>query len=109
MTSWLRARILRGERPSLSPKTTTSKKDSTVSISPHSHHILDIWKSCKEGNLDMTRIMIREGQDVNEKTQEKGNSALHIAARNGHYLIVKYLLDIGTEIMQTNEAGQTSK
>merc|ERR1712196_613557 len=53
--------------------------------------------------------MIREGQDVNEKTQEKGNSALHIAARHGHYLIVKYLLDIGAEIVQTNEAGQTPK
>lgn len=37
--------------------------------------------------------MIREGQDVDAKTQTMGNTPLHIAARNGHYLIVKYLLE----------------
>jgi ankyrin repeat protein len=70
---------------------------------------VDIWKSCKKGDLDMTRIMIREGQHVNEKTQQHGNSALHIAARYGHYLIVKYLLDIGAAISQTNTEGKTPK
>jgi hypothetical protein len=25
-----------------------------------------IWKSCREGDLDMVRILLREGQDVNE-------------------------------------------
>ena len=27
-----------------------------------------IWRSCKGGDLDMVRILIREGQDVNEQT-----------------------------------------
>ena len=58
----------------------------------------------------MTRIMVREGQDVNERTQEEGNSALHIAARYGHYLIVKYLLETcDASINLTNTQGKTPK
>jgi hypothetical protein len=30
------------------------------------HNFTDIWKSCRDGELDMVRIIIREGQDVNE-------------------------------------------
>ena len=57
----------------------------------------------------MTRIMIREGQNVNEKTQIEGNSSLHIAARNGHYLVVKYLLEIGAGVSQVNSKGMTAR
>ena len=60
----------------------------------------------------MTRIMIREGQAVNEKTQQYGNTPLHIAARHGHYLIVKYLIEQvkpGADIKQINTKGQTPK
>lgn len=64
------------------------------SLFPNLHFFLsDIWLACKEGALDIVRIMIREGQDENQKTQTMGNTPLHIAARNGHYLIVKYLLE----------------
>lgn len=27
-----------------------------------------IWRSAREGDLDMVRILIREGQDINEQT-----------------------------------------
>ena len=57
----------------------------------------------------MTRIMIREGQNINEKTQTEGNSPLHIAARNGHYLIVKYLMEIGATVAQVNSKGMTAR
>ena len=53
--------------------------------------------------------MIREGQAVNERTQNMGNTPLHIAARNGHYLIVKYLLEIGAATSQQNMKGLTPK
>ena len=54
-----------------------------------------IWRACKNGELDMVRILIREGQDVNEQTQTLRNTPLHIAAKHGHLLIVKYLLESG--------------
>ena len=48
----------------------------------------------------MVRIMIREGQNPSEKTQNMGNTPLHVAARGGHYLIVKYLVEIHASITQ---------
>ena len=69
----------------------------------------DIWLACKEGNLDIVRIMIREGQNENEKTHTMGNTPLHIASRNGHYLIVKYLLEQGADTQLTNVNGLTPK
>ena len=44
------------------------------------------------GDLDMVRILLREGEEVNELSQFLQNTGLHIAAQNGHVLIVKYLL-----------------
>lgn len=29
------------------------------------NELIDIWKACKDGDLDMVRIMIREGQNIN--------------------------------------------
>ena len=43
----------------------------------------------------MVRILLREGQDVNEQTQNLKNTPLHIAAQSGHLLIVKYLIEQG--------------
>ena len=31
-------------------------------------YLLDIWRACREGDLDMVRILLREGQNVNEQT-----------------------------------------
>jgi len=53
--------------------------------------------------------MIREGQDENQKTQTMGNTPLHIAARNGHYLIVKYLLEQQADEGITNINGLTPR
>ena len=39
-----------------------------------------IWKAAKEGDLDMVRILIREGQDPDEATQHQRNTPLHLAA-----------------------------
>ncbi len=61
------------------------------------YFMLDIWKACKDGDLDMVRIMIREGQNINQQTQNKGNTPIHIAAKNGHYLIVKLLLELNAD------------
>ena len=52
-----------------------------------------IWPAARDGDLDMIRLLLREGQDPNEQTQHKRNTPLHLAAKNGHYLVVKFLLE----------------
>lgn len=37
-----------------------------------------------------------------------GNSALHIAAKHGHFLIVKYLLENGANVRIANRQGLTA-
>ena len=50
-------------------KPTNANGLSTVSIFfPLLTTYIDIWKSCRDGDLDMVRILLREGQDVNEQT-----------------------------------------
>lgn len=100
-----------------SVRTTMSKRLSTVSILKYnlnSINFIDIWKACKDGDLDMVRIMIREGQNPSEPTQKFGNTPMHIAARNGHYLIVKLLIDMqednnNSQVTAANKYGFTPR
>ena len=55
----------------------------------------------------MVRILLREGENKDIQTQNMGNTPLHIAARNGRYLICKYLIDNDAQIDIVNFAGQT--
>lgn len=72
-----------------------SRKPLTVSNSPFSLIIVpvDIWHACANGQLDVVRILLREGQRVDQQSQFNENTPLHIAARNGHFLIAKYLIE----------------
>ena len=45
---------------------------------------------------------------MNEQTQDLKNTPLHIAAKHGHFLIVKYLLENGAIPNITNREGLTA-
>ena len=66
-----------------------------------------IWSSARDGDLDMVRILLREGQDIDEQTQELRNTSLHLACQKGHFLIVRLLVESGAERQVTNKAGKT--
>ena len=55
----------------------------------------------------MVRILIWEGQNVNEVTVNKGNTPLHIAARCGHYLVCKYIVESGADLNICNYKALT--
>ena len=44
---------------------------------------------------------------MNEVTNHMGNTPMHFAARNGHYLVVKYLLELGAQADIINKQGLT--
>ena len=57
----------------------------------------------------MVRQLTWEGQDVNEMTVDEQNTPLHFAARNGHYLVAKFLIqDCGADISLENREGMNA-
>jgi len=52
-----------------------------------------LWVAARDGDLDLVRILSREGDNINAQTQHKKNTPLHLAAQNGHILVVKYLIE----------------
>ena len=52
----------------------------------------DIIDVCKNGNLDLLKVLVERGDSV-QKEDAFGHNCLMIACKNGHLDIVKYLLD----------------
>jgi len=62
-----------------------------------------IWKAAADGDLDMVRIIHREGQPIDQQTQFLMNTALHLAIVNKHHLIVRYLVESGASTTIANK------
>ena len=52
-----------------------------------------LWHAAREGNLDLTKNLLNEGEDINEQSHFELNTPLHLAVINNHYLEVKLLID----------------
>lgn len=52
---------------------------------------------CQEGYLDIVKLLVENGADVNFKGYHDF-TPIRVAARNGHFEIVKYLAENGAEI-----------
>jgi ankyrin repeat protein len=50
------------------------------------------------GQLEIVRELVKRGMDVNARGDIAGGNALHSAAADSHYEVVKYLLDAGAEM-----------
>ena len=52
-----------------------------------------LWHAAREGNLDLTKNLLNEGEDINEQSHFELNTPLHLAVINNHYLEVKLLIE----------------
>ena len=55
----------------------------------------------------MVRNLLREGENMELQTERDQNTPMHFAARNGHFMIVKFLLESGARPDITNAHGYT--
>ena len=60
----------------------------------------------KEDNMEIARLLFKEGGDLNSRTNE-GDTPLHAAARNGHTEMVKFILANVVDKHPVNDYGQT--
>ena len=53
----------------------------------------NLWSAAREGNLDLTRNLLNEGENINEQSHFELNTPLHLAVLNNHYLEVRLLIE----------------
>ena len=71
------------------------------------HYFNNIWEVAKEGNLDLLRSLLNEGENVNEKSTFLANTPLHLAVFNNQYLMVRLLLENNAKVGIKNKEGVT--
>jgi ankyrin repeat protein len=63
--------------------------------------------AARQGAADTVRALVEGGADVNQRTAGDRTSPMVIAAVNGHYDLVLYLLDKGADPTVATDAGMT--
>jgi len=74
------------------------------SIKPY---FISLWHASKEGDLDMARGLLNDGENINEESTFMKNTPLHIAVFNNHYLLVRLLVELGANPEIRNKDGIT--
>ena len=69
--------------------------------------VIDIYSAALEGNLEIVKAAIENGQKANTADQE-GRTALMYASYDGRTEIIKYLLGNGAEVNLKDNAGRTA-
>lgn len=64
--------------------------------------------SARHGDIEGVKECLEEDVPVNTKEDEVENTALHMAAANGHLEVVKFLLEAGADINLKNKNENTA-
>ena len=58
-----------------------------------------LHQGCRNGHLDIVKILIKSGVDVNRGDAEENSTPLHQACVQGHVNVVNYLIrEVGYEV-----------
>jgi len=68
-----------------------------------------IWVSAKKGDIESIKQHIAFGTDLNLKGSSRDETALIIASCQGHYEVVKLLIDEGADLDIQNDEGVTAQ
>jgi len=68
-----------------------------------------IWISAKKGDIESIKQHIAFGTDLNSKGSSRDETALIIAACQGHYEVVKLLVSEGANLNIQNDEGVTAQ
>lgn len=63
--------------------------------------------SSSEGNLQLVQKLVHQGANLEHKVLDNGATSLDRASYNGHYSVVKFLLEKGAQVNQERYDGST--
>ena len=97
----------------------TNQKNETTSISDETSNnesveeikepASNIWVSAKKGDIESIKQHIAYGTDLNSKGSRRNETALIIAACQGHYEIVEVLIQAGADLDVKNDEDVTAQ
>ena len=67
-----------------------------------------IWRAAKDGDVDALEFHVRAGADVNSVSDQDGSHPLALAALAGRPDAVRYLLQQGARVNDTNQDGDSA-
>jgi len=67
-----------------------------------------IWNAAKTGDVEALKFHVRAGADVNSVSEDDGSHPLSLAAMAGRADAVRYLLQQGARVDDTDEDGDTA-
>lgn len=68
---------------------------------------MSFWKEVRDGHLDNVKQFIEKTPELVNATLDKGETALHIAARKDHSHVIEYLIAMGADVNAKKENGNT--
>jgi uncharacterized protein len=81
------------------------ENDPTMITETGAHEIPLLFHAAIGGSLDMVRLLVERGADVN--VGAGGNTAMHAAAGIGHADMVRYLIEQGADFAALDYEGRT--
>eukprot|EP00184_Porphyridium_aerugineum_P004488 CAMPEP_0184707606 /NCGR_PEP_ID=MMETSP0313-20130426/37353_1 /TAXON_ID=2792 /ORGANISM="Porphyridium aerugineum, Strain SAG 1380-2" /LENGTH=462 /DNA_ID=CAMNT_0027169185 /DNA_START=787 /DNA_END=2175 /DNA_ORIENTATION=+ len=76
-------------------------------LSRDAEGISPIIRAVSHGRLEVARLLILNGADVDDKLPENGNSLLHIAAERGDLAVLNLLIESKAGLEVKNDRGDT--
>jgi ankyrin repeat protein len=71
-------------------------------------YFISLWHAAKEGNLDIIRQLLNDGENLNEQSVFLKNTPGLLAVLNNHYLAVRLFLTNGGNFNLENKDGLTA-
>ena len=70
------------------------------------HHATSLWAACTGGHIDIVKLLIARGADVNKTTLTR-STPLRGASFHGFIDVMRYLIKVGADINTPNCIGQS--
>lgn len=93
--------LLKKRKPPQLQEEATTKKAKTENLTP-------LYEACFIGSFEEVKLFLDAGADVNQRNGDNQETALHVAARNGHKACIELLHKKKADLNAFTKSGETA-